>query len=253
MVREVYRFLHHQGCINFGILKDDPLVPLPPDFFPAADPAPDTEPPPTAEDAPKPEATDDAIAARLYEVLEGVDLESTSEKMLRAQLGEYFGVDMSSKKALIRELVTAYLESGGPPASYKEKKAKEAAAEEKSKRPRKPLGRVVVIGAGPAGLTAALHLKRNNIEAVVLEARDRVGGRVNSHTAPGFLAPVDLGASIITGTEPDVRRGLRADPSSTLCAQLGVKLHELKSDVLPLYDSATGGILDEDLDKTVER
>jgi monoamine oxidase len=37
---------------------------------------------------------------------------------------------------------------------------------------------VCVVGAGFAGLTAALRLHQNGRSVVVLEARDRVGGRV---------------------------------------------------------------------------
>lgn len=36
--------------------------------------------------------------------------------------------------------------------------------------------------------------QRNGAEVTVLEARDRVGGRVHSFQADGFTAPVDLGA-----------------------------------------------------------
>jgi len=39
---------------------------------------------------------------------------------------------------------------------------------------------VVVLGAGLAGLTAALHLQDHGIEVQVIEAQDRVGGRVHS-------------------------------------------------------------------------
>ena len=38
---------------------------------------------------------------------------------------------------------------------------------------------VIIIGAGIAGLSAACHLKKNNVnDVVILEARDRIGGRL---------------------------------------------------------------------------
>ena len=56
---------------------------------------------------------------------------------------------------------------------------------------------------------------------MVLEARERVGGRVYTQHGGGFTAPVDLGASIITGTEPSVEKGLCADPSAQLARCVG--------------------------------
>ncbi|HAN23862.1 MAG TPA: putrescine oxidase, partial [Microbacterium ginsengisoli] len=41
---------------------------------------------------------------------------------------------------------------------------------------------VVVIGAGAAGLTAAHELRRQGLSVAVLEARDRVGGRLWTDT-----------------------------------------------------------------------
>ncbi|QLP98814.1 MAG: FAD-dependent oxidoreductase [Rhodoblastus sp.] len=58
--------------------------------------------------------------------------------------------------------------------------------------------RVVVIGAGLAGLAAAQALKAKGIAPMVLEARERIGGRVHTSTAWPDL-PMDLGASWIHG------------------------------------------------------
>lgn len=57
-------------------------------------------------------------------------------------------------------------------------------------------GRVVVVGAGLAGLSAADELMRAGVEVVVLEARDRVGGRVWSQTMDNG-AVVEMGAEFI--------------------------------------------------------
>ena len=43
---------------------------------------------------------------------------------------------------------------------------------------------VAVLGAGLAGLSAARDLKRSGADVIVIEARDRVGGRVESVTLP---------------------------------------------------------------------
>lgn len=50
----------------------------------------------------------------------------------------------------------------------------------------------------------------------MLEARDRVGGRVHTYIGSGFSGPIDLGASLITGTATDVAKGLRPDPSAVV-------------------------------------
>jgi len=56
-------------------------------------------------------------------------------------------------------------------------------------------GRVLVVGAGIAGLTVANALAHGGVECVVLEARDRIGGRL--HTVDLAGSPVDLGGSWI--------------------------------------------------------
>lgn len=57
-----------------------------------------------------------------------------------------------------------------------------------------PGTRVAVVGAGMAGLAAVDRLSKAGVETVLIEARDRIGGRVWT-AAPG----IDLGASWIHG------------------------------------------------------
>lgn len=56
---------------------------------------------------------------------------------------------------------------------------------------------MVIIGAGVAGLTAARELCAAGLQALVLEARDRLGGRVMTHHTPD--GPVELGAEFVHG------------------------------------------------------
>jgi monoamine oxidase len=59
---------------------------------------------------------------------------------------------------------------------------------------------VVVIGAGAAGLLAASTLVAAGIEPLVLEARDRIGGRILTERVDDLVAPVELGAEFVHGT-----------------------------------------------------
>ncbi len=58
--------------------------------------------------------------------------------------------------------------------------------------------KVIVIGAGIAGLAAANELQAEGYDVVVLEARDRIGGRIHTSTQWPEI-PLDLGASWIHG------------------------------------------------------
>ena len=53
--------------------------------------------------------------------------------------------------------------------------------------------KVIVVGAGIAGLRAASVLDRHGIDVVVLEARDRIGGRIFTSRKGGSLK--DIGTS----------------------------------------------------------
>ena len=74
------------------------------------------------------------------------------------------------------------------------------------------IDRVVIVGAGIAGLAAASRLQRASIACVMLEARDRIGGRL--HTIDLAGTPVDLGGSWIHHPI--------GNPMSALCDQLGI-------------------------------
>ncbi|WP_035663217.1 flavin monoamine oxidase family protein [Halalkalibacter akibai] len=66
---------------------------------------------------------------------------------------------------------------------------------------------VVIIGAGLAGLTAAIELKKKKVPFVVLEARNRAGGRVYSLQKEDIQ--VDLGAQWISPHHKRMKKLLR--------------------------------------------
>ena len=63
---------------------------------------------------------------------------------------------------------------------------------------------ILVVGAGAAGLAAARELTRAGREVVVLEARDRIGGRVFTHRAHSSDVPIELGAEFVHGRAPEL-------------------------------------------------
>ena len=58
---------------------------------------------------------------------------------------------------------------------------------------------VIVIGAGAAGLAAAEDLVRADLSIVILEARDRLGGRIHTLHDDSIGAPVEFGAEFVHG------------------------------------------------------
>src|SRR2546428_1015361 len=75
------------------------------------------------------------------------------------------------------------------------------------------LGRVdattIVLGAGGAGWAAARSLAGRSVRVLLLEARDRVGGRVWSRPAGRNVTPAELGAEFIHGRGELTRQLLR--------------------------------------------
>jgi lysine-specific histone demethylase 1 len=101
--------------------------------------------------------------------------------------------------------------------------------------------KVIVIGAGIAGLSAALQLERFGIDVTILEARDRVGGRISTFRKGQFVA--DLGAMVVTG--------LGGNPLAVIAKQINMQLARIKQKC-PLFES-TGETVPKEKDEMVER
>jgi protoporphyrinogen/coproporphyrinogen III oxidase len=64
-----------------------------------------------------------------------------------------------------------------------------------------PLGRVVIVGAGVAGLAAAYFLRDSGADVLVLEASGRIGGKLAVSDIAGI--PVDAGAEALLARRPE--------------------------------------------------
>src|ERR1700721_307625 len=61
---------------------------------------------------------------------------------------------------------------------------------------------IAILGAGAAGLSAAVELTHAGKRVTILEARDRIGGRM--FTRHDLTSPVELGAEFIHGFAPEI-------------------------------------------------
>ena len=62
---------------------------------------------------------------------------------------------------------------------------------------------IIIVGGGAAGLMAAYELsKQNKYKIIVLEAAERLGGRMHTYTDDLFSMPVELGAEFVHGDLP---------------------------------------------------
>lgn len=86
--------------------------------------------------------------------------------------------------------------------------------------------RVVVIGAGIAGLAAAKKLQEAGFKVNVLEAQDKVGGRVRTNRSLGI--PFDEGASWI--------HGIDGNPITALAQEAGMTTFQTLDESMKSYD-----------------
>jgi monoamine oxidase len=104
---------------------------------------------------------------------------------------------------------------------------------------------IVIVGAGVAGLMAARQLADAGIAVTVLEARQRVGGRVftehiNSNNLAGTIA-VELGAEFVHGLPPETWALLREAGLETYELR-GARLRFAGGRLQPLDEQLEGGI-----------
>ncbi|WP_367289552.1 FAD-dependent oxidoreductase [Laspinema palackyanum] len=98
--------------------------------------------------------------------------------------------------------------------------------------------KVLVIGAGIAGLAAARELQGQGFQVTVLEGRDRIGGRIHTSRTLGF--PVDLGASWI--------HGITDNPIATLARGWEIPILPTDFDNIILYNNQGNPISDRDFE-----
>jgi monoamine oxidase len=103
------------------------------------------------------------------------------------------------------------------------------------------VGQVIVVGAGIAGLVAARALHLGGIDVVVIEGRDRIGGR--THTVDLAGAAVDLGGSWIHNGAGSpmlplvAELGIERMPASNTGIALGATVLNRVDDVFPDLDA----------------
>lgn len=98
------------------------------------------------------------------------------------------------------------------------------------RRPQPQRASVLVIGAGMAGAAAAHRLAQAGFYVRVLEARDRIGGRIHTHTDWG--QPLELGAGWIHRGSPG------SEVIAALAQQLGVATRRTRYPRVRVYDQS---------------
>jgi monoamine oxidase len=112
---------------------------------------------------------------------------------------------------------------------------------------------VIIVGGGIAGLAAASKLSRAGFSVVILEARDRIGGRVFTKRATGENLAIELGAEFIHGLPPEIwqpvqEHGLDAvevEGESWCASKAGILPCRFFSDVDSLLSKMDDSIADE--------
>ena len=99
---------------------------------------------------------------------------------------------------------------------------------------------VLVVGAGVSGLAAARELAKNDYDVCVLEARDRLGGRVHSDASSFPGTALDLGAAWIHGRD--------SNPLSEIARRCKAETFHTDDDNIIMYDGSGEEMRHEELE-----
>jgi phytoene dehydrogenase-like protein len=99
---------------------------------------------------------------------------------------------------------------------------------------------LAIVGAGPAGLSAAYHLRESGLDVVVLEAAGHVGGRTLSISVGGF--PSNTGAMFV----------YRGTPSEELALELGIRTVAFTPTTFGIHINGVT-VVDSDNNRLIER
>ncbi len=89
----------------------------------------------------------------------------------------------------------------------------------------------IILGAGIAGLSAARALAEAGRRVFIIEAQERVGGRMLTHHVADFSQPVELGAEFVHGRPPELL---------ALIAEAGLQTHRAEGEQLCLLNGRLG-------------
>jgi phytoene dehydrogenase-like protein len=112
--------------------------------------------------------------------------------------------------------------------------------------------KVIVVGAGLSGLSAAITLENEGISVTVLESSDRPGGRVTSDLIDGFIC--DRGFQLINANYPEIKRiGIIKEidfVSATSVIEVArnedrIRIGDPRSAFFSVFKSETGSIIEK--------
>src|SRR3954468_5536510 len=69
--------------------------------------------------------------------------------------------------------------------------------------------KVLIVGAGAAGLACGAELARAGTAVTILEGRNRIGGRIFSQPVSGLSIPAELGAEFVHGMPPEILQPMK--------------------------------------------